>query len=52
MGDLQRFAKRYAEAAESYKAAEAATAAARGLIAAKHTAKADKALVDEAIGGL
>lgn len=34
------------------KAAEAATAAARGLIAANHNAKADKALVDEAIGGL
>ena len=34
------------------KAAESATAAARGLIAANHTAKADKALVDEAIGGL
>lgn len=34
------------------KAAEAATAAARGLIAANHNAKADKVLVDEAIGGL
>lgn len=34
------------------KAAEAAAAAARGLIASKHTAKADKALVDEAIGSL
>ncbi len=34
------------------KAAEAATSAARSLIAANHTAKADKALVDEAIGGL
>ena len=30
----------------------AATAAARGLIAANHNAKADKSLVDEVIGGL
>ena len=34
------------------KTAEAATAAARSLIAANHNAKADKALVDEAIGGI
>lgn len=34
------------------KAAAAATGAARGLIAANHSAKADKALVDEAIAGL
>ena len=34
------------------KAAEAATSAARSLIAAKHDAKADKALVDEAIAGI
>ena len=34
------------------KAAQAATAAARSLIAAQHGAKADKALVDEAIAGL
>ena len=33
-------------------AARAATAAARGLIAENHDAKADKALVDEAIAGL
>ena len=45
-------AERGAVAELRNKAAEAATAAARGLIAAKHTAKADKALVDEAIGGL
>ena len=34
------------------KAANAAAAAARQLIAANHNAKADKALVDEAIGGI
>lgn len=34
------------------KAAEAATGAARGLIKAKHDAKADKALIDEAIAGI
>ncbi len=34
------------------KTAEAATAAARNLIAANHNAKADRALVDEAIGGI
>lgn len=34
------------------RAAQAATAAARSLIAAQHGAKADKALVDEAIAGL
>lgn len=34
------------------KAADAAAAAAGALIAAKHTAKADKALVDEAIAGI
>ena len=34
------------------KAADAAVAAAGSLIAAKHDAKADKALVDEAIGGI
>lgn len=34
------------------KAAEAATAAARGLIAGGHSAKADKALVDEAIAAI
>lgn len=34
------------------KAAQAAAGAARDLIAAGHTAKADKALVDEAIAGL
>lgn len=45
-------AERGAVAELRTKAAEAATAAARGLIATKHTAKADKSLVDEAIGGL
>lgn len=45
-------AERGAVAELRTKAAEAATAAARGLIAANHNAKADKALVDEAIGGL
>ena len=34
------------------KAADAAASAARGLIAAGHDAKADKALVDEAIAGI
>ena len=34
------------------RAAGAATAAARSLIAAQHNAKADKSLVDEAIGGI
>ena len=34
------------------RAAEASTAAARGLIRDKHTAAADKSLVDEAIAGL
>jgi F-type H+-transporting ATPase subunit b len=34
------------------RAADAAAAAAGALIAAKHTAKADKALVDEAIAGI
>lgn len=34
------------------KAADAAATAARGLIAAKHTPAADKALVDQAIGGI
>ena len=34
------------------KAAEAAAAAAGALIAAKHDAKADKSLVDEAIAGI
>ena len=34
------------------RAAELATAAARGLIAKNHSAKADQALVDEAIAGL
>ncbi|WP_374529295.1 hypothetical protein [Novosphingobium sp.] len=45
-------AERGAVAELRAKAAEAATSAARGLIAGAHTAKADKALVDEAIGGL
>ena len=34
------------------KAADAATAAARGLISANHKAKSDKALIDEAIAGI
>jgi F-type H+-transporting ATPase subunit b len=34
------------------KAADAAATAARGIIAAKHTAKADKSLVDQAIAGI
>lgn len=34
------------------KAAQAATVAARDIIAEKHNAKADKALVDEAIAGI
>ena len=45
-------AERGAVAELRAKAAEAATAAARGLIAANHNAKADKSLVDEAIDGL
>ncbi len=39
-------------AAVRAKTAEAATAAARGLIVAHHTAQADSALVDEAIAGI
>ncbi|PEQ13437.1 hypothetical protein B2G71_06990 [Novosphingobium sp. PC22D] len=34
------------------KAADAAAVAAKGLIAARHTAEADKALVDQAIGSI
>ncbi len=45
-------AERGAVAELRAKAAEAATSAARGLIAANHDAKADKALVDGAIAGL
>ena len=45
-------AERGAVAALRAKAAEAAAAAARSLIAVGHDAKADKALVDEAIAGL
>lgn len=45
-------AERGAVAELRAKAANAATAAARQLIAANHNAKADKALVDEAIGGI
>ena len=45
-------AERAAIAELRAKTAEAATAAARRLIAAHHTAKADKTLVDEAIGGI
>lgn len=45
-------AERGAVAELQTKAAEAATAAARGLIANGHGAAADKALVDEAIAGL
>ena len=45
-------AERAAVAELRLKAAQAATAAAGSLIAANHTAKADKALVDEAIAGI
>lgn len=45
-------AERGAIAELRMKAANAATAAARQLISANHNAKADKALVDEAIGGI
>ncbi|MBS0255701.1 MAG: hypothetical protein JSS36_10970 [Proteobacteria bacterium] len=45
-------AERGAVAELRAKAAEAATGAARTLIAAQHGAKADKPLVDEAIAGL
>ena len=45
-------AERGAVAELRTKAANAAAAAARQLIAANHNAKADKALVDEAIGGI
>lgn len=45
-------AERGAVAELRSRAAETATAAARGLITTNHSAKADKALVDEAIGGL
>lgn len=45
-------AERAAVDALRAKTAEAATGAARGLIAAQHDAKADKSLVDEAIAGL
>lgn len=45
-------AERAAVADLRARAAEAATAAARGLIASKHTAQADKALVDQAIAGI
>lgn len=45
-------AERGAVAELRAKAAEAAATAARGLIAANHDAKADKALVDGAIAGL
>lgn len=45
-------AERAAVADLRARAAGAATAAARGLIAAKHTPEADKVLVDEAIGSI
>jgi len=45
-------AERGAVAELRTKAAEAAAAAARGLIAGNHSAKADKALVDEAIDAI
>ena len=45
-------AERAAVAELRAKTAESATAAARKLIATHHNAKADKALVDEAIGGI
>ncbi len=45
-------AERNAVAELRAKAADAAASAARSLIAANHDAKADKALVDEAIGGI
>lgn len=45
-------AERNAVAELRAKAAQAATQAARGLIADQHSAAADKALVDEAIAGL
>lgn len=45
-------AERAAEAAVRAQAAEAATAAAARLIAARHDAKSDAALVDDAIKGL
>lgn len=45
-------AERNAVAELRAKAAEAATQAARGLIAEAHDAKADKALVDQAIAGI
>jgi len=45
-------AERGAVAELRTKAANAAAAAARQLIAANHNAKADKALVDDAIGGI
>jgi F-type H+-transporting ATPase subunit b len=45
-------AERAAVEALRARTAEAATSAARGLIAAQHDAKADKGLVDEAIAGL
>lgn len=45
-------AERGAVADLQAKAAQAAAVAARGIIAAKHDAKADKALVDQAIAGI
>ncbi|HEX7751413.1 MAG TPA: hypothetical protein VF440_03350 [Novosphingobium sp.] len=45
-------AERGAVAELRNRAAEAAAVAARGLIAGNHTAQADKALVDAAIGGI
>lgn len=45
-------AERAAVADLRARAADTATAAARSLIVAQHSAKADKVLVDEAIGGL
>jgi F-type H+-transporting ATPase subunit b len=45
-------AERAAVEALRARTAEAATSAARGLIAAQHDAKSDKGLVDEAIAGL
>lgn len=45
-------AERGAVAELQAKAAEAAAVAARGIIAAKHTAEADKTLVDQAISGI
>jgi F-type H+-transporting ATPase subunit b len=45
-------AERGAVAELRAKAAQAAASAARGLIAQNHSAKADKKLVDEAIGSI